>query len=265
MNREIIRVANLTYKNIFNDFNINFVQNRFITISGPNNCGKTTLIRILDRQIITENTIMINDRKIEDYKIAELSKIVQSLIPKEVNFFYQTVKDELEFYLAQSTLSKVEKKELYKHVIKNLKLTKYEKINPRSLENGELIKVQLATKLLKRPPILLIDDLGRYLTKKEKAEVLAYLRAYQLQYGTTIIMTTNDLNDTLVSDYIYIISNSTLVLEGNPMEVLQKDNSLNKLGLSIPFMIDLSVKLRDYDVVKEIELDQDRMVDKLWN
>lgn len=110
MNREIIRVANLTYKNIFNDFNINFVQNRFITISGPNNCGKTTLIRILDRQIITENTIMINDRKIEDYKIAELSKIVQSLIPKEVNFFYQTVKDELEFYLAQSTLSKVEKK-----------------------------------------------------------------------------------------------------------------------------------------------------------
>lgn len=78
-------------------------------------------------------------------------------------------------------------------------------------------------------------------------------------------MTTNDLNDTLVSDYIYIISNSTLVLEGNPMEVLQKDNSLNKLGLSIPFMIDLSVKLRDYDVVKEIELDQDRMVDKLWN
>jgi hypothetical protein len=30
-------------------------------------------------------------------------------------------------------------------------------------------------------------------------------------------------------------------------------------------MIDLSVKLKDYDLLDEIELDKNRMVDKLWN
>ena len=30
-------------------------------------------------------------------------------------------------------------------------------------------------------------------------------------------------------------------------------------------MIDLSVKLRDYELLDEIEMDKDRMVDKLWN
>ena len=55
-----------------------------------------------------------------------------------------------------------------------------------------------------------------------------------------------------------------IILEGEPLEVLQRDNIINKAGLEVPFMIDLSVKLRDYDLVSSIELDQDRMVDILW-
>ena len=30
-------------------------------------------------------------------------------------------------------------------------------------------------------------------------------------------------------------------------------------------MIDLSVKLRDYELVDNIEIELDRMIDKLWN
>ena len=48
------------------------------------------------------------------------------------------------------------------------------------------------------------------------------------------------------------------------MEVLEKDNILNKLGLRLPFMVDLSVKLKDYDLIKDIELNKNRMVDILW-
>ena len=46
--------------------------------------------------------------------------------------------------------------------------------------------------------------------------------------------------------------------------MLQKDNVLNKVGLNLPFMMDLSVKLRDYDLIKNVELDMDRMVGTLW-
>ena len=77
-------------------------------------------------------------------------------------------------------------------------------------------------------------------------------------------MTTNNMDIALLSDYIYVISDSLILLEGSPLEVLQKDNVLNKLGINLPFMMDLSVKLRDYDLIKDIELDMDRMVDVLW-
>ena len=42
------------------------------------------------------------------------------------------------------------------------------------------------------------------------------------------------------------------------------DNIINKIGLNIPFMIDLSVKLRDYDLITDIETDYDRMIEALW-
>ena len=60
------------------------------------------------------------------------------------------------------------------------------------------------------------------------------------------------------------LHNGEMILEGEPLDVLQNDNILNRIGLEVPFMIDLSVKLRDYELISDIELDQDRMVDILW-
>ena len=54
---------------LFENLNILVPKDNFITISGPNNCGKTTLLRILNREIITENKIVIENRGINNYKI----------------------------------------------------------------------------------------------------------------------------------------------------------------------------------------------------
>ena len=77
-------------------------------------------------------------------------------------------------------------------------------------------------------------------------------------------MITSILECNLQSDYTYIISNKQITLEGIPSEVLEKDNIINKAGLELPFMMDLSVKLRDYDLIKDIELDMEKMVNNLW-
>ena len=72
------------------------------------------------------------------------------------------------------------------------------------------------------------------------------------------------LEISLETNNLYIIDKGNLILSGSPYEVLQKDNIINKIGLNIPFMIDLSVKLRDYDLITDIETDYDRMIEALW-
>ena len=53
----ILNINDLKYKNLFENLSIYIEKDKITTISGANNCGKTTLLRILTRQVKTENII----------------------------------------------------------------------------------------------------------------------------------------------------------------------------------------------------------------
>ncbi len=264
MSKNIIEIIDLSYKDIFNGLSIAIEENKFISLTGPNNCGKTTLLRILDRQIDVSNSIVVNDIKLEKYKITYLSPLIKTVIPKEIIFINNTVEEEINFYLEQTTLAKEEKNKRYKKIIKEFKLNKLLEKELKSLEDSEIVKLQLVLSLIVKPQILLLDNIGIYYNKKDMLDILNILKEYQEQEKITIIMVTNNLEETLFTDYIYVISDSNILIEGKPLDVIQKDNVMNKAGLNLPFMVDLSVKLRDYDLVKEIEQDKERMVELLW-
>lgn len=263
MSENIIEIIGLTYKEIFNDFSIGLEENKFITIAGPNNCGKTTLLRMLDNQIDINNTITMYDIKLEDYKLTDLHQILKVIIPGEINYVKNTLEEELNYYLEQLYLSKEEKLKRYKKVIKELKLSKYQTSKLETFDIKETIKIQLALALIYNPSIIFIDDISIYFDKKELDSIIEILKQYQ-QDNTTIVMITSSLDLALQSDYLYVINESKIMIEGNPLEIIEKDNIMNKAGLNLPFMIDLSVKLRDYELIDCIEQDKDRMVDLLW-
>ena len=95
-------------------------------------------------------------------------------------------------------------------------------------------------------------------------KIKSKLKSIREKFGLTVVMTTLDLNQSLYSDYLYIIGEKKILLSGEPITILQRDNIINKTGLSLPFMVDLSVKLRDYDLISNINLDKNRMINEIW-
>ncbi len=83
---KIIEINNFSDDNLFENLTINVEKNKITTISGSNSCGKTTLIRILNREIITDNNILLNNKSINDYTISEYTDLVQTVIPSEIIF-----------------------------------------------------------------------------------------------------------------------------------------------------------------------------------
>lgn len=264
MNNNCIEIIDLNFLNIFKNFCIAIEKEKFITISGANNCGKTSLIRIIDGQIPSNNSIMLYNRPHQEYKITELANIIQTVIPLELTCYQNTVEEEL-LYQLPIELSKTEKTNIIKEVAKSFKLTKLLTKSVENLKNEEITSLQLALAIIKKPKILLVDDLYPYYNDQELIEITKKIKDYSQKYKITVVMISSLLDCNLLSDYTYILNQGEIVLEGNPYEVLQKDNVLNKAGLNLPFMMDLSVKLRDYDLIKNIELDMDRLVDTLWN
>lgn len=263
--KELLEITNLCYQNLFENLSFKVEQGKFITISGGNNCGKTTLIRILGGQIPIEKTIKLLGMHIEEYPQNLWKEITGTVIPQDsVEFLFKTVEEELNYAIHLFKKTEEEKKETYKEIIKKYKLTKFQKKNPNDVSEFIKIKLLIAKQLLGSPQVLFLDDICEELEAKEKKEMINLLRTLQLETGISIVMTTSNLNIALESDYLLIISEKKILLEGEPLSIIEKDNVLNKIGLELPFMVDLSVKLMDYNLVEKTELDIDRLVDNIW-
>ncbi len=252
----MITLQDFCYEDLFKDLNLFIVKNKITVISGANNCGKTLLIRILNREIVTSNTVLIDQAEMNQYTIEEYSKLVQCIIPLEITYEQPTLEEEMFYYN--------DNKEEIEKTIKGLKLKRSIHKKIKDLTTKEIVLSQIAIALIKKSSIILLDNIRMYLTEKETKEVIEFLKKQQNEREITVVITTIHLEESLLADYLYIIGNKSVALEGQPIEVLQNDNKINKLGLSLPFMIDLSVKLKDYDLIKEVEIDKNRMIEKLW-
>ena len=260
----IVEITDLNYLQIFNNFSLSIDKNKFTSISGPSNSGKTTLLRILDGQIKTEGSIEVNGKKQKDYKVTDYFKIIKAIIPTELLNINNVVEDEINYYIDQLFLSKEEKNKRLKIIYKKLNLTKLKKDSITSLTVSELIRLQIALAIASMPKVILIDDISPFFTTEEVRELVKFFKELMDKYDLTVVLISSRLDDIQETDSLYILSDSSIILKGKPLEVLQKDNVLNRVGIRLPFMIDLSVKLKDYGLIENIELDMNRMADSLW-
>lgn len=246
--KEIIKVNDLNYK-IFHNFNISFNKDKFTTISGSNKCGKTLLLRILSRKILLNEDININNKNINEYTNKDLYNMIGLISKEEVIFKEETVLNELKDTITNTNeiINKYNLQSIKNKLIKELSIK-------------ESIYLYLIINILKEKEILLIDNIDNYYTKEEMTNIIKILNTYK----HTIIMTITNLDYSINSNYLYIIKKGKIVLSGTPNYVLQNDNIINKVGLDLPFMYDISVKLQDYNLIDDIELDIDRMVSILW-
>lgn len=264
-NNLILSVKGLSYKKILENVTFDVEKGQFISISGSNNCGKTTLIKILSGLISTHDMVYFDNKDIFAINKTKLfSEIGIVLINDKFNFLFDNVKDEIMFVLNNLKMSEEERNDQYNFIVKLLDLTKYQKINPNNLSRGEKAFVLLALALVHNPKILFLDDASNMMNKTERKKFLEILHFFNSEFGITIVMSTSKLDETLDTDYLYLLDAGKIVLSGTPVAILKDDNIINKLGLSIPFMIDLSVKLMDYELLNDICLNMEGMVDTLW-
>ena len=102
------------------------------------------------------------------------------------------------------------------------------------------------------------------MNKKTKEKVLRIIKNRIQKDHLTVILTTMNLEEILDSDYTYVLSNGSIVMEGNPLKIVKEERLLNQVGLELPFMIDLSLKLEFYELLTGVITDMDRMVNILW-
>lgn len=247
--------------------NLSFsIQNKSINcVIGSNNCGKTTLIKILSGILQSHGEITLSEVNLNKKNIKQYSLMIGcSIFSLKNKFVCDKVIDEIVFPLENLCFSKKEIKTKLNEISELFEIKEILKKKINDLSNYEQVKIELASLLIYNPKIIFLDDIFEGLTFKEYNDIINIIKEAIDKYDVSFVYTTNKLENAILSDKIIFINNKKVDLEGSVNEILKHDNYLLKSGINIPKMIDLSLKLNFYNLLDEVIMDTDRMVDTLW-
>lgn len=263
--KDIIKIKNLNYKNfdnkLFNNFELNIEESDFMSIIGPNNAGKTTLIKILSGLKNYEGTILIDNKELKENK-KEIRKIISIVFDNpETQFIMDTVYNDIYLTAKNKKIDNIDG-EINK-ISKILKIENILNKSPQHLSGGEKQKVVLASALLGNPKILILDEALSMIDPISKKEIYKYLVKLNNE-GTTIINISSDIEDTLYSKNILILNNGTIESLDTKENTYNKKNIFKKLQMELPFIIELSKKLSYYNLVNKDYYNEEELINKLW-
>ena len=115
---------------------------------------------------------------------------------------------------------------------------------PHYLSGGQRKKVALAGALVMNPEILVLDEPFDGLDPESKKEMIVIINNLQQQWGTTIIMTTHDINIVpSVADTVYILNKGQIMGHGTPEDIFSQPGLLKEASLEPPILHDLFYRL----------------------
>ncbi len=252
-------------RQILDNINFEIKKGKFVSIVGPSGCGKSTLAKVLVGLIPYEGYVNVCKMNVCPNNIEEIRKNIGIVFENPDNYFViDTVEDELAFTLENLNKCPENIKKLIDEVVTYLKIEKLLKKNINELSGGEKQIVALASVLIAKPKILILDEAFTMLDGESHQVLLKLIRKIHQDKKITIINVTHDMSDTIYSDEIIVLNKGKIILDDSKENVYTQDKKLKTIGLNLPFMVDLSKRLSYYDLVDDMVLNMNTMVKKLW-
>ena len=264
----ILKIDNLNYSKddtiIFSNINLNVLKKDYISIIGLNRSGKTTLTKLLCAIIPTDNTFSINDISLNKQTVLDYIEHI-GVVSNSLNIFLtKKVKDELILPLKNLGYNELKINKTINNLTAFFEIDHLLTKNIDELTKDEATYLQIIIALVHNPEILILDDTISSLSLQLKEKTLLKLKQLNKQ-GLTIINITSDLETIYDSNKIYLLNNKSIEELGDVEQVFQEDNYLRKLGFKIPFIIDLSIKLKFYGLLDKIYYNLETLEENLWN
>ncbi len=259
MTDPILETRNLTYTyapktanevTAIREISVAIERGTLVGIIGHTGSGKSTLIEHFNGlKKATSGVVLLDGRDIWENK-KEIRQVrfrvgVCFQYP-EYQLFEETVYKDVAFGPKNMGLSEEEIDRRVREVLSFVGLEeRYLELSPFDLSGGEKRRVAIAGIMAMEPQVLVLDEPCAGLDPKGRATVLAMIENYQKTTGSTVVVVSHSMEDIAsIADRILVMNKAGLAFFGTVEEVFSHAEALVAMGLDIPQMTQLCLKLR---------------------
>ena len=270
-----IDVKNLIYeyKNVdsvrraVNNINIQIQKGKFIVVLGHNGSGKSTFAKHLNAIFTpTSGTVLIDglDTK-DDNKVLEIRQKCGMVFQNPDNQIVATVvEDDVAFGPENMGVPSHEIRKRVDDALSVVRMSEFATKAPHLLSGGQKQKVAIAGIIAMKPDCIILDESTSMLDPRGRKEVMNTVKKLNKEENITLIHITHFMEEAVDADYIYVMEEGEVVLEGTPKEVFINTEKLQSLGLDVPPMTLLCSELKKHDInIRQDILTVEEMIDSL--
>lgn len=236
----IIEIKNLSFKYnttkaIFSDLNLTIKKGEITTLLGKNGCGKSTLIKLLSKNITNyTGNIFLENKELKSYSLKELATKLSivyqnNITPQEITVFDMVSFARLPYqniFFYKQTKEDIEK---INFALKETDLIDYKNTIVSELSGGQLQRVYIAMCLAQDTEIIILDEPTTFLDIKYQKSIMKLVKRLNQELHLTIIMVLHDINQAITySDNIVALLDGKIVKTDNAHTFLNEE-LLNKI------------------------------------
>lgn len=236
--------------------NVNFslYPGEFVGVIGHTGSGKSTLMQQLNGLLKpTSGQVLLGGEDIwKDKAFTRKVRFRVGLVFQypEYQLFEETVYKDIAFGPKNMGLSDKEVDRRVREAAGFVGLkTEQLEVSPFDLSGGQKRRVAIAGVIAMEPEVLILDEPTAGLDPVGRAEILENIQSYRKAKNATILMVSHSMEDVArLTDRLLVLNGSRVVMDGTPDEVFSNAEQLVQIGLGVPQITKVFLKLRKMGV-----------------
>ena len=229
-------------------------KGEFLGLIGHTGSGKSTLIQHMNGLLKpTEGDILLDGESIwKDKNTIRAARFRVGLVFQypEYQLFEETVYKDVAFGPKNMGLKE---EEIRRRVLRAIGFVGLDEsvldISPFDLSGGQKRRVAIAGVIAMEPEIVIFDEPTAGLDPAGCASLLENIRTYQKSTQATIIMVSHSMDEVAaLADRLLVLNKGEVEMLGSPKEVFSHAARLHEIGLAVPQITALFLRLRELGI-----------------
>ena len=220
-------------------------EGEYVALVGANGSGKSTLARHLNALLLpSRGDVWIEGINTRDAtRLREIRHTVQMVFQQpDTQLVATIVEEDVAFGPENFGVAEDELPGRVCAALETVGLWAHRQRPPHLLSAGQKQRVAIAGTLAVNPRVLVLDEATAMLDPAGRGAVLDIVRHLHAG-GTTIVAITHAMDEAAQADRIVVLAEGRVAMDGTPRQVFARAKELRSLGLDVPPVAGLALRL----------------------